>query len=162
MAAESRQRVDVAVKVARRSAHVRNILRVATEYQSSRNSGDLQSKIFEYFLKLIRQDKERRLLDPLASGRSPGFRIATVVRRLYLCVSNGPMNCQRPRGPHPEPTRSTTAASQGHQFPLAQLPCPPILVPAPTSKAAIGRALARHCQHFRQSLSSPPTPAPSL
>src|SRR5271166_1241140 len=58
MAAESRQRLDVAVKVARRSAHVRNILRIATEFQSSRNSGDLQSKIFEYFRKLIRQDKK--------------------------------------------------------------------------------------------------------
>ena len=43
-------------------------------------------------------------------------RRATVDRQVYLCAGNGAMNWQPPRGLHPEPTRSTTAASPGHQI----------------------------------------------
>ena len=82
-------------------------------------------------------------------------RRATVDWQVHLHAGNSAGNCQPPRGLHPELIGSTTAASQGHQFPLAQSPCPPLLpLPAPTSRAVTGQAHARHYRQFPNPLFS--------
>src|SRR5271165_1959852 len=90
------------------------------------------------------------------------LRIATVARQVFLCVENGATNWQPLRGLRPESALSESAVSSRHLFLIAQSASPPVLDrPRPTSKAAIGQALARHYQRFRRSPCFRPVHAPS-
>src|ERR1035441_7177051 len=68
-------------------------------------------------------------------------RRATVDWQVYLCAGNGAMNCQPPRALHPEPTLSTSAASQASRLPRVQTAYPLVLHArvTPTRAVAAGR-----------------------